>query len=475
MTRWLKRTLLAVGLYLVVHTGWLIAEREWRRAAGEREYAEAVAATEEHDPDWRWEVIARTRQRPPADRNGAAVIPQVKAGIPRNWGRKLQGDEWEPVLNRPANLRHPDEVLAEARRELAAARPAVELAFRLKDYPLGHRDIALTPDVVNTPLPDTQNTREVAVLLRWAVAVAVEDGDGGRAADGLYALLNASRSLGDEPFLISQLVRMATRTVAARAAERTLAQTELPADRLAALQAAWAADAEEPLFMYAVRGERASWDVLMENLARGVVGLHDVSGSPGDESPFGTYAWWLYRGRLPRNRAFVHRWLGDAVAAARLPLHEQPVPIRRLDETLPDKNDKDYIIARMLMPAVDRVAEAGWRTAADARCVAVGLACERYRLARGRWPDALADLPPDLLPGGVPLDPFDGQPLRYRRLADGVAVYSLGADRADDGGNVDRAARPNTPGTDVVFRLWDEGHRRRPAPPDPPAAEGGQP
>ena len=34
----------------------------------------------------------------------------------------------------------------------------------------------------------------------------------------------------------------------------------------------------------------------------------------------------------------------------------------------------------------------------------------------------------------VPLDLFDGQPLRYRKLPKGYAVYSIGRDLTDDGG-----------------------------------------
>jgi hypothetical protein len=78
----------------------------------------------------------------------------------------------------------------------------------------------------------------------------------------------------------------------------------------------------------------------------------------------------------------------------------------------------------------------------------------------------------------VPLDPYDGQPLRCRRLKDGVVAYSVGPDGKDDGGNL----RPEQAeegaeggGLDVGFRLWDVAHRRqppRPPPPKPPREDG---
>jgi len=45
----------------------------------------------------------------------------------------------------------------------------------------------------------------------------------------------------------------------------------------------------------------------------------------------------------------------------------------------------------------------------------------------------LSDLVPIYLPQ-APQDPFDGRPLRYRRLEPGFVVYSVGPARTDDGG-----------------------------------------
>jgi hypothetical protein len=57
-----------------------------------------------------------------------------------------------------------------------------------------------------------------------------------------------------------------------------------------------------------------------------------------------------------------------------------------------------------------------------------------FRRREGRWPDSLGELTPDLLPS-VPVDRFDGQPLRYRVDETlGPVVYSIGADLDEDGG-----------------------------------------
>ena len=77
------------------------------------------------------------------------------------------------------------------------------------------------------------------------------------------------------------------------------------------------------------------------------------------------------------------------------------------------------------------------------RCTATSLAVERYRKAHdGQYPDSLAALVPDFM-ASVPLDPFDGKPLRYLKQPVGYRIYSLGPDRDDDQGRGPGNVRPN--------------------------------
>ena len=66
----------------------------------------------------------------------------------------------------------------------------------------------------------------------------------------------------------------------------------------------------------------------------------------------------------------------------------------------------------------------------------VAIALERYRLAHGEYPESLDALAPQLLKQ-LPHDIINGQPLHYRRTADGQFVlYSVGWNETDDGGVV---------------------------------------
>ena len=90
-------------------------------------------------------------------------------------------------------------------------------------------------------------------------------------------------------------------------------------------------------------------------------------------------------------------------------------------------------IARKLVSPHSRVHRVVTRKLAKLQCARTALAVERYRLANGRLPDTLQELVPDFL-ASAPHDPFDGQQLRYRRLASGYVVYSIGQDLTDNQG-----------------------------------------
>ena len=63
------------------------------------------------------------------------------------------------------------------------------------------------------------------------------------------------------------------------------------------------------------------------------------------------------------------------------------------------------------------------------------IALKRYQLKRGNYPPDLNSLVPEFI-SAVPLDPVDGQPLRYRLNADGTfLLYSIGENGKDDGGD----------------------------------------
>src|SRR5262249_3650034 len=113
------------------------------------------------------------------------------------------------------------------------------------------------------------------------------------------------------------------------------------------------------------------------------------------------------------------RTFNELVEIAKLPVEQQAEPINQLRPSPRRPSYVDYLetgcVEEFLSFRQDRT---------QMRCLIALLAVERYRLARGRWPASLPDVAPEFLKG-VPVDPYDGRPLRYRALEDGVVVYSV--------------------------------------------------
>jgi hypothetical protein len=454
-----------IGLLVMGVVGYKLAVREQVRAEGKRELAQATAETERTDPNWTWERVNAGRQHVPPEQNAAELIPRIRATTHPDWGKRLStyvNGERQAKLDIPPNVRFSPSVLAEARRDLATSAEAVRLARTLKTLPRGRRDYVLPPNYDNLDLSDTGFTSTVTELLHWDVVIALEDGDRPRAADGLLASLNASRSIGDEPFVISQLARGARRSGTIVTLERALAQSgDLPG--LPELQAALTADAEEPLLLNGYRGERAALDQLFDNLQTGVAGPDSFKPEPlGTDGPKGRFVWWHYRGWLPRDRAFALAWMTRCVELAKRPIHEQIAPFRAMRLPAPEEL---RVLSRLLLEFTPRFAEAYWRDTAKARCAVAGIACERFRQKHGRWPESLAELVPAFLPA-VPLDPYDGEPLRYAKSETGAAVSSVGVTPPNP--VFAQLGKDLPPSKADPFRLWNPDQRRLPPLPDPP-------
>jgi len=92
-----------------------------------------------------------------------------------------------------------------------------------------------------------------------------------------------------------------------------------------------------------------------------------------------------------------------------------------------------YFRAKMLIPAKSTMGRIELRVIGELDCARAALGVERYRLAQRRLPGLLQELVPKYLEK-VPIDPFDGKPLRYKRLEKGYTIYSIGEDGEDNGG-----------------------------------------
>jgi len=90
------------------------------------------------------------------------------------------------------------------------------------------------------------------------------------------------------------------------------------------------------------------------------------------------------------------------------------------------------------VPDYQRVQETVERSLGRRDGLLVGIALDVFRREHGKYPESLSDLAPQLLPE-VPADRITGDPVQFRMVNSRPLVYSVGADRKDDGGRPARA------------------------------------
>ncbi len=462
--KWWKRILIGVAVALALSvTGTLL---EWRstRGDGEKLRDAAVARLDQQDPNWRTvDLMAERNARiPPPERNAGERAVQAHAQLTPSYLEYTRAERWRADL-KPGVLPH-EEDICEAASMLGDCEVALALARSIRDLPEGGFVIVFKePDLIGTLLPFTQSMREVASLLDYDAIVHASMNRPNDAVRSAHAILNVgSSAIGDEPFLISQLVRLAVTSISVSATHRTLGLGE-PIAGLPELQAAYERELTAPRLVHAFRGERAMMFKLLQNIDDGTLSYNSLVLTGVGATPLPSvadlFAGPLYRKHIPAQQAKMIEMYDAFIAADKLSDPERKAALASVQ--LPPRGT-DTLFLYLLMPAVEKVCDAETRARTELATAVVAIACERHRQRFGRWPESLAAIPKDILPT-LPTDPHTGGPLLYAKYDDGVAVYSPGEDLTDD--KAVELTSTGKAGTDPGFRLFNPDERRRKPPP----------
>jgi hypothetical protein len=416
-----------------------------------------IAEIDRLDPGWRLEEIEGKRANYPPTQNAAVHIVKIKGMVGQNYNQ-LFNKEYQLL-----SILEPQALLNEQQIEFLgrlreASQDATAAARKLIDLPHGRYAIQWSPDWISTILK-CQDNRQAVNLLRLDAIDLAQRGDADGALRSTHAAFHCGCSIGDEPMSISQLVRIACQAVAITTLERVLAQTEPSDEVLAAFQKRLEEEEQAPLLLIAFRGERAGEYHLLESMRDGTfpTGLSGagMGGGGGLDTLF-----FRVPGVMAAQTAGCMRYMNDMVEVAKLPPEQWDAQFAVLRQQIPNLP----VLAQLLAPAMDKIAQAVQRSYAQQRCAIVALAAERFRKKNNRWPESLEELKAAGLIKQIPTDPFVGGPLKWKRTDEGLMIYAVGPDLVDNGGFQDPAHR-GRPGTDDSFRLWDVAKRRQPAPP----------
>ncbi len=300
-------------------------------------------------------------------------------------------------------------------------------------------------DSHNALLPHLAIHKSMAGKLRTRSAARVAAGDTAGAAEDIDTILRLAELTGEDPVLIGYLVRVAIQSSAFSAFWDGTSQHAWSDAQLTAFQRRFEGLKQQDSLVKAFRGERLFGKTCFELMRQGKLDP-DIFGAMEDGGSENSLGWGLIpRAWLLQNQAYHSRVMDQVVDALQRCDPERGIAAKgsiweaeRIEQTVFDTANRRFhpyrILTHMLLPGLAKVHAKADRSLTTSRLAITVAGLERHRLATGSYPKALGDLVPKWVPA-VPLDPMDGQPLRYRLNADGsFTVYGVGPNHTDDNG-----------------------------------------
>jgi len=370
---------------------------------------------------------------------------------------------------------------------IAPDRPALDLLHQVLNRPtLQFRE----EDEVKGMMPHLTQIKEASQKLTAETVYDLHAGDTAAAVTNTLTLLALVRENERQGLLISHLVRLSILSIGIAPTWELLQATNVTDAQLAAVQAQWEnmnplADAACVFVTERAWGikEIEKWRNSHESLTGLFVGM-GTSGSGGGsgwtwppdidaitEKPryaVGEMMWrssWSYSDELDMLKR--EQIILEALRAMQTNVSQNyETDFDAMDKRLASVGSTNFgvSISRILrIPYDEWFGGAGLKNAvaktlrmvAASRVVVSAVALKRFQYRHGALPETLDQLVPDLLPS-VPIDPYDGKPLRYHAIGDGTFfLYSVGPDGVDDGG---MPADGKTSGTPNLY--WQNDHAR---------------
>ncbi|HEX6963406.1 MAG TPA: hypothetical protein VF175_16180 [Lacipirellula sp.] len=416
-----RRKLVIAAMICGLAASGVVGGYAWRRWAANQELQRIAAAGEPITPH----DLAVFTKVPDGHADATAAwqkpIQRLASGALRPFPRNVRLLDKSGMLEPPGEAWHDyDEAKALVDRHAllyqdidAAVNTPGKCAF-LDDFSSGYM----------TLLDHAQQLRMIQRLLIMRAYVQQRMNDTEGAYDSIWGVFKTGEALRREPFLVSQLIRLAIHRSGLEALQHLLPHAAWTDEQLLALHN----------MLLDLKYKRGLERALMGERAAGLTAFADPSTAGAPQMPGIVYQAWIRDDPLQQMtllREFIeaasHDWPAPLELTAKFSSQtDQPSDVQA---PLGGRWEVPSGIAGDARKQVELTAIA----AARARAAAAGIAVLRFRRAEGRWPEDLADLVPGWLPA-LPLDPCTGSSLRFANDSEGVRVYSVGINGKDDGG-----------------------------------------
>ncbi len=333
------------------------------------------------------------------------------------------------------------ELVAEYLRDQADALQAIHTAAAAGGgvrYPHDFRD------GWGMDLQNAMSTRQLSRLMSLEAHFRAREGNAPAAADSLRSAFAVGKTLERDPVVVDFMIRVTLDGIASADTSQLLNQIEF-------------SDSDLRSFQSAIRSTDYAAD-----LHCGLVGDRTVNIHAYDDlyvMGFDSIQDTILSLGIPGAKERYAEITGNLIEVSKLPLHEALATVRSTAEWEPREfSITDYIMKQYYWSPVTCF-EIAARAEARASTLDAAIAAELYRREHGSFPTTIDELVPTYLPA-VPIDPFDGKPIRYLLDDDGLVIYSIGWDFVDHGGVLvrkDDQGNPEYVNVDIGVRLDSDG------------------
>lgn len=392
--------------------------------------------------------------QPPADSNSAAIGAIRRAGYPVTLA-ELNAWYVEPPSGQNAAPLYAEAFAALVETNTASLgfvarnQKTLELLHQAGARPLSRYPVDFTQGWM-AALPHLEKVKLCSQLLHAEAVANAARGRMDLAAQSVLAGLRLARSLEQEPIILSQLVRVVATEHTVTGIELALRRGTFPEALAGQLQAALrlAEENSGAAIVRSLAGEQCMGTTLFESseqIGDILEAMRQMVGESGPPNPDTLKVLERHASSpaFKQDEAFYLDRMEALLAAAQSPFPASLETAKAWSDSVLLARLDGHIYSAMFLPANVRLLEKSATAVAELRTAQAALALERYHLTHNNalplshndsLPESLDQLVPQYLTA-VPLDPFDGQPLRYKKnYLRGYVIYSIGPDRQDNGG-----------------------------------------
>ncbi len=294
-------------------------------------------------------------------------------------------------------------------------------------------------DIRGILLPHLYAVIGVRRMLWYRASAELAAGKPDAAFGDVKLIFYLADSIRDELFSISHLVRNAILDSAEQIIWEGLAQRRWTDGQLQDFEAQLQGIAPLKELEKALTAECAADNTTFDMLRKNPRYLDSAFAKSYATVLFGIFpGGWLYREQLSYNRLFDKKILAgvdwDAGKIEPKTIENNAASLENLETNELSLVRQHLLFSRLMLPAFNNLAKKSSYAQAHTDEANVACALERYRLAKGQFPETLDALRPQFIQN-IPHDVIDGGPLKYRRTDDGQFIlYSIGWNESDDGG-----------------------------------------